>query len=217
VKSRFRSLVEQAASARPRMADCPLISPYCRAQKAEVDETRVVATLMTGNGGSPTMIDVGAHFGTALRPFLDDGWRVLAFEPDATNRAKLLSMLAAHRHRANAKVDVRALSDEPSGSAQFYASDQSTGISGLSAFHKSHRSTGTVEITTLAAVLEEHALDAVDFLKIDTEGFDLKVLRRYRGIRPQGASRVSLATLPAAGDRVRIRGQQDGTLGLHVP
>ena len=39
-----------------------------------------------------TMIDVGAHHGFALLPFLNMGWQIFAFEPDQKNREQLLKL-----------------------------------------------------------------------------------------------------------------------------
>ena len=55
----------------------------------------------------------------------------------------------------------------------------SSGISGLSAFHESHEHGQTVSVITLAEFLKEQNLEQleIDFLKVDAEGFDLKVLK----------------------------------------
>lgn len=157
-----------------------LISPYSREFRVSVDETKVVAHLFADQDTPGLMIDVGAHFGTALRPFLDRGWRVMAFEPDPANRERLESMLEAHPSGDQVSVDVRALSDEPGEDVTFFASAESTGISGLSAFHETHEETTRVQVTTLRDVLDgKPGMTVVDFLKIDTEGFDLPVLRGF--------------------------------------
>src|SRR5262245_50730536 len=54
------------------------------------------------------MIDVGAHHGSTLAPFLRAGWRVVAFEPIAANRDVL-----ATRFGADERLTVRpeAVSD----------------------------------------------------------------------------------------------------------
>ncbi|MGR8920620.1 MAG: FkbM family methyltransferase [Gammaproteobacteria bacterium] len=140
------------------------------------NEARMVFELLAADTPAGLMVDVGAHTGGSLRPFLEAGWDVLAFEPDSNNRAILLERFG---ERGKLVVDVRALSDAPRDDAPFYRSRRSSGISGLSAFHESHREAETVTITTLAAALAEHdrAERRVDFLKIDTEGLDLPVLR----------------------------------------
>src|SRR3546814_16090030 len=74
-------------------------------------------------------------------------------------------------------LDNRAVSDQVRSGQVFYRSDQSTGISGLSAFHPSHVSKQVVDTTTLSDVLADADIDGVDFLKVDTEGHDLFVLK----------------------------------------
>ena len=120
------------------------------------------------------MVDVGAHRGGAARPFLEVGWRVLAFEPDSANRTE---MLAEFGNLAALTMDPRAVSDKVSDGQAFYTSSVSTGISSLHAFHSSHVPSQAVSVTTLDLALAEHGIAAVDFLKIDIEGLDLFALR----------------------------------------
>lgn len=148
----------------------------------KVDEARVVFDVLRGIRG--TLVDVGAHHGGSLAPFADAGWRVLAFEPDAVNRATLASRFGAAR---NVTIDPRGVSDREQRGVAFYRSELSTGISGLSAFHESHAQSGTIDVTTLALACEEHGLTALDFVKVDTEGYDLFVLRGlpWERLRPR--------------------------------
>lgn len=124
------------------------------------------------------MIDVGAYDGSTLSPFALSGWQVFAFEPDSKNREKLVESFGDAQ---NVVIDARALSDQVSKSAILYRSDESTGVSGLSSFLPSHQIGEEIEVTTLENVFDEHGLahQDINFLKIDTEGFDLHVLRGY--------------------------------------
>lgn len=122
------------------------------------------------------MIDVGGHFGESLREFALDGWRVFTFEPDPENRKVLEKR---YRRLHNVFIDTRGLSDHPSSNAAFYRSDVSSGISGLSSFHESHVQACEIELTTLSRFAHEMNVDVVDFLKIDTEGFDFLVLKGF--------------------------------------
>jgi FkbM family methyltransferase len=123
--------------------------------------------------GSGVMIDVGAHVGSTALPFARDGWQVHAFEPDSSNRARLLVALSG---LDNVKVVPAAVSNTI-GSLVLYRSDLSSGISSLSPFHESHREGEAVDVTTLAAYVEEQDLKSIDFLKVDTEGYDFFVLQ----------------------------------------
>jgi FkbM family methyltransferase len=140
----------------------------------EVDESQLVFALFEQLSIVGTMVDVGAHYGFEMEPFVERGWRVIAFEPDDKNRAKLEERFGKHK---SVSIDKRALGSEVATGQKFFASDISTGISGLSAFHESHHETQTVEVTTLNEIIAEHAIPAIDFLKIDVEGFDYFVLQ----------------------------------------
>ena len=140
--------------------------------REKVDEAKLVFELLRGKGS--VMIDVGAHHGNSLAPFADAGWQVYAFEPDAKNRAPLVERFGDQR---NVVIDPRGVSDKPARGVTLFRSDVSTGISGLSAFHDSHVAADQIEVTTLDEACAAWGVTAIDFLKIDTEGFDLFVLR----------------------------------------
>ena len=151
-----------------------LAGPYDREDHAHFDESRLAYELLSDRPAKSVMIDVGAHHGSALGPFADRGWRVYAFEPDSANREKLLKRV---KENSLVSVDGRAVCDEIRESVPLYTSKESTGISTLAPFRDSHKKSSRVGTTTLAAVSEEHGLTDVDFLKIDTEGYDLMVLK----------------------------------------
>ena len=144
------------------------------AQQAGLDEADIAWDFFNDHTAPGTMVDVGAHYGSALRPFVRHGWQVFAFEPDAQNRVHLT---AEFGNFPKLVIDPRAVSDTPRQGVVFYRSDVSSGISGLSAFDPSHRAQATIDITTLAELIDTRQLRNIDFLKIDTEGHDLFVLR----------------------------------------
>jgi FkbM family methyltransferase len=124
------------------------------------------------------MLDVWAHHGTSLLPFARAGWQVYAFEPDPQNRAVLEANTA---DLTNVHIDPRALSDHSEQGAAFFQSSQSSGVSSLKSFLPSHQASASVDVTTLENILDEIAMpaQAVDFLKVDTEGYDLMVLQGW--------------------------------------
>lgn len=151
------------------------IEEFPRTRHASVDETKVIAHLLRDRvGAEHVMLDVGAHFGTSASYYHRLDWTIYCFEPDSDNRAKLS---ARFKDAGNVRIDKRAVSDKPAKGVQFFTSEQSTGISGLHAFHESHAETGRVDITTLREVVADLKISKVDFLKIDVEGFDLNVLK----------------------------------------
>jgi len=140
------------------------------------EEIDVVYRVLRADDRRGTMIDVGAHYGGSLAPFARSGWQVYAFEPDAKNRERLER---GYGGMSNVKIDPRGIADEPGVARPLYRSGESSGISGLSAFHPTHVQSETVEVTTLRLFMESQGLEEVDFLKIDTEGFDLFVLKGF--------------------------------------
>ncbi|MBC7784852.1 MAG: FkbM family methyltransferase, partial [Burkholderiales bacterium] len=133
-----------------------------------------------GNAG--VMVDVGAHFGTSLRPYLAQGWRVIAFEPDSTKLPKLQPYFAS----PNLTFFRAAVGDQATEAVQFYTSPESTGIASLVPFRESHTPSETVAITTLSIELPKLGIATIDYLKIDTEGYDLQVLRGHDwSVRPE--------------------------------
>jgi FkbM family methyltransferase len=164
-----------------------LLGPNSRERPAHFDETDCIAQLFNTVLTGKVMIDVGAHHGYAHAPFLDRQWQIFAFEPDQSNRAKLLDRLAKHKHRSLVTLDTRCVSNQSQTGVSFFTSEQSTGISGLSAFHETHKESQKVDITTLTEFFQDRPMSAIDFLKIDTEGHDLFVLQGYPWERGQPA------------------------------
>ena len=121
------------------------------------------------------MVDVGAHYGSSLAPFADAGWSIHAFEPDPQNRAELE---AAYGDRPNVTIVPKAVSDE-AGEMMLFTSAISSGVSSLAAFTPSHSASVSVPVITMTDYLSDAGVDAVDFMKIDVEGFEQNVLAGY--------------------------------------
>lgn len=151
------------------------IKCFSREDDVSVDETAVVHRFFA-NSQAANMIDVGAHHGSAFKPFLDDGWAVHAFEPDPTNRKYI-----EDRYSDNPRLTLNnyAVGNESGKELSFYASEQSTGISSLIPFHGGHKEIAKVPTIRLDDYLKFNPLEEVAFLKIDTEGFDLRVIEGF--------------------------------------
>ncbi len=151
---------------------CDLAFP--RQAVAHLDEIQLLVSLIRPNAiKDGLMIDVGAHRGGSLAPFWKAGWTVMAFEPDPRHHQALS---AAIQGIDRIVLDGRAVSSVSGERVTFYMSEESPGISGLSAFRDSHVAVGTVETVALRDFLDDQH---VHLLKIDTEGFDLFVLQGY--------------------------------------
>ena len=148
--------------------------PYSRENKAALDETRLIAHLLSDLPSGSVMIDVGGHHGSALAPFARMKWKVFAFEPDPENRKYLEGRYGGEK---NIVIDCRAVGETAEAGVAFYASEESTGISGMLAFRESHKVVDTVDVTTVADIITDNTIGHVHFLKIDVEGYDYSVLK----------------------------------------
>ncbi len=184
LKSRLRralpQLEEKQMESLLKILDSKLfaIGPYQRIDKISIDETNVVAAYSRSLDLAERMVDVGAHFGSSIKPFLDGGWKVTAFEPNEQNHARLQEFIERHssKYAGLVKIEKLAVGAESENSVPFYVSDVSTGISGLSKFHDSHVQDGTASVVSLTDYFAGLPKLDVGFLKIDTEGFDKFVL-----------------------------------------
>jgi FkbM family methyltransferase len=141
----------------------------------KIEEVEIVYNLLRQNKEG-IMIDVGAHFGTTLEPFMNLGWTIHAFEPDPNNRKKLIDLVG---NNSNVFINTEAVSNVTGLELSFYSSKLSTGISGLSNFHPTHEELTKVITVTLSDYISSRGFDKIDFLKIDTEGHDFFVLQGY--------------------------------------
>jgi FkbM family methyltransferase len=188
-------IARQAAPEKPKPSEPMPLQPAGSGdhvgtlQAAEIDLFRLLGEHLN----TRFMIDVGAHHGTTLAPFLQADWKVLAFEPMETNRAVL-----QQRHDQNPFLTVRpeAVSDHSGvrtlqlalnldGSPHdYYHSLERTRTD------RYHRKGAKVEVpvVSLDDIADRGETPCeVGFLKIDTEGHDLAVLR--------GASRLTCESI----------------------
>lgn len=178
VYARDRHLAKGTVSVVNRRQDM-ICGPYSRHLHASFDETAFIAALTdrwSAVGDRRVMIDVGAHVGGSLAHFAKRGWQVYAFEPDPRNRLKLSAFC---KGSMNVVVSDRAVSDVADEEVTLYASEVSSGISTLSPFHDSHRAEAVVRTTTLREVVAQNGIKRLDFLKIDVEGLEMKVLAGF--------------------------------------
>lgn len=152
-----------------------IVGPFTKESNISFDETRLLSAYV-GDQNNGIMIDVGAHHGSAARPFLEKSWNVYGYEPDPNNRKVLIEKLSIYNSFILSSC---AVSDQAGEILDFYASEESTGISGLSSFTENHKKICQVTTTTLTDEINKLDIKNVDFLKIDTEGFDLMVLKGF--------------------------------------
>jgi FkbM family methyltransferase len=99
---------------------------------------------------------------------------VHAFEPNPPFHDALCKLYGSN---PAVVLNNTAVSDAADQEVPFYTSPESHGISSLQAFRDSHELAAHVQTVTLGDYLAEHGVKRVEFLKIDTEGFDMTMLR----------------------------------------
>lgn len=139
-----------------------------------MDEIRILRRLLRHDAPG-VLVDVGAHHGHTVIPFAQRGWEVHAFEPDPENLVTLARRVAPFR---NVTVVSEAVSNK-AGRSMLYASDESSGISSLATFAESHKPRIEVSVTTLTDYAALVHLRTVTALKIDVEGYELRVLEGF--------------------------------------
>lgn len=151
-----------------------MVGPFTRESGLSFNETEMIFKYLNKYNGN--MIDVGAHFGTSAKLFLENNWNVFCYEPDPNNRKKLLANLEKYPNKI---ISEKAISNKINELVVFYNSDESTGISSLLPFNENHKKICEVKTSTLTKEIEENKIENVDFLKIDTEGYDFMVLQGF--------------------------------------
>ena len=124
-----------------------------------------------------TFMDIGANKGDwsleALKRSMVAGRPISlhAFEPCMGTRQILEARLP---DGASARINALAMSSK-SGETEFYSSGAGSGTNSL------HQVSGTeierVQVSTIDEYLKSNNIDRVELVKVDTEGFDLEVLR----------------------------------------
>lgn len=152
-----------------------VLGPFTQESQVSFDETQVL-DLCFNDQRNGLMIDVGAHHGSAARPFLKKDWTVYGYEPDPNNRKVVTEKLSEY---ATFHLSDYAVSDTEGKVLDFYASKESTGVSSLSSFTDKHEKVCQVTTTTLTQEVLKYQMKHLDFLKIDTEGHDLMVLEGF--------------------------------------
>jgi FkbM family methyltransferase len=118
-----------------------------------------------------TVYDVGAYHGILTLFFATRAARVVAYEPNQVNRARLIENLRLN-HLPNAQVRGLALGEEARSATLSYDPLMPGGgrVDGTGELSQ------CIEITTLDQDIAANSLPAPDLIKIDIEGFELAAL-----------------------------------------
>jgi FkbM family methyltransferase len=134
------------------------------------------ARTLLGGGESPTLFDVGANVGQTTAAMLEAfrSPHIYAFEPSPQTFASLQRTVAG---RARVRVEPLALGDT-AGTLQFHVTkEHSVNDSLLAPLWTDGGSIVDVGVETIDGYCGRHRIDQIGLLKIDAQGYDLKVLK----------------------------------------
>lgn len=151
--------------------------------------------------GDGVLFDVGANHGsyTKILCRLSPGSQIHAFEP----HPKTFAFLQQHAAAPFVTLVNMAVSNA-SGTMQLYDFAESDGSTQASLAQASvemydfNTVSHTVEVTTIDTYMANVGIDVIDFLKIDTEGFDINVLQGASNALSRGAIKaIQFEIVPA--------------------
>src|SRR5262245_37199465 len=141
---------------------------------------------------NPLILDVGANDGEVMSGFLvhfPDA-RVIAFEPFQTCYDELATTFA---HRSNVAIEQMALGSSPgTGRLNVFSASRMNSLLEMDddsrnimkdSFTKT--TDASVAVDTLDSYCLAHGINHIDALKIDTQGYDLEVLKGAEGLLSQ--------------------------------
>lgn len=122
------------------------------------------------------LFDVGANIGQTIASFLEmfPDSQIHSFEPSP---ATFEALRNAYGHDARVHLENLALGDQE-GTLPFHVTqDYSVNDSLLEPAWDAGAKIVSVRVSTLDRYCQQHRVETIDYLKIDTQGFDLQVLR----------------------------------------
>lgn len=147
-------------------------------ESAEYVGTSTVAKLLENTDA--VIVDVGGNAGLFVLPVLKAAGKTaqaLIFEPNPVMLARLRKNIALNQFE-NVKVFECAVSDEGGQSPLFFPAYKNLGQGRINVeYEGKHGRTGVnVEIRTLLECLDEANVGKIDFLKVDVEGLEDRVI-----------------------------------------
>ena len=150
-----------------------LIKLLVRREGFEIPMTRMFSTLIRPDF---QILDVGANIGCTSLLFSDLGQQVVAFEP-LPQTFELLQKNISSAKKNNIETLALALGDE-NKETEIYFSDMNRSTAFvLDKTERDDNKTVTIQVKRLDDLLPEIGIDRLDFIKIDVEGYELRVLK----------------------------------------
>ncbi len=136
---------------------------------ADAQDQRVYNSLLEPG---TLIFDIGANHGQTTEKLLRPGCRVIAVEPSLES-VEVLKM--KFRHNPSVTVVNRGVSDREEVLPFYFDKTQNRASSFIEKWSQRGESKYSVRTTTLDKLIEEYGMP--QFIKIDVEGFELRVLR----------------------------------------
>jgi len=150
-----------------------LLKSLLRRDGFEIPMTRMFSTLIRPDF---QILDVGANIGCTSLLFGDLGQQVVAFEP-LPRTFELLEKNITRSTKNNIRALPFALGDED-GEVEMYFLDENRSMAFiLDRTSRDDRPSAVIQVKRLDNLFPEIALDRLDFMKIDVEGYELRVLK----------------------------------------
>lgn len=152
-----------------------------------------VLDVLSGDPTVKTLLDVGANAGewSAMAAQRLPGAQIHAFEIVPSTAA---IFEANNRHLANVRLNALGLSDREGEDQVFFAEGQSTIATCVpdfaDDFHHIETKAISVRTATGDGYCAAYGIERVDFLKVDVEGYEDKVLRGFSGLLKARAIRA---------------------------
>lgn len=143
----------------------------------ENEERLVIRSLTRPDKRPATAFDVGSNIGIFACRIASLGHRVHAFEPMPDTHCRLEKNVASNGLENLVRTNLMGIGEEV-GFAEFERPGNSPGLSRLSL--TGGPGVTKVPLTTLDTYTEKEGIDHIDFLKIDVEGMETRVIRGAR-------------------------------------
>jgi len=142
---------------------------------AGVDLLHDVSVLL-GQKRPVVLFDVGANIGQTIASFLEmfPDSQIHSFEPSP---APFETLRNAYGQEARVHLENLALGDQEGALPFHVTNDYSVNDSLLEPVWDAGAKVVSVQVSTLDRYCQQHQVESIDHLKIDTQGFDLQVLR----------------------------------------
>ena len=165
----FRAVSHQRRREQKHLAPSP---SFAREDGAVLHTADLIAELYAQKKG--LVVDVGAHHGVQCLPFLKQGWRAHAVEPDPQHRSVLRQLQSTYStlHVVNATMSCVHGRTYPWQHHHTYGQYHS-----MKCFSKHCQQAGEVTTTTMRQWTKAAGIDTIDVLLCDVVGFEFIVLR----------------------------------------